>query len=99
MMFAVLFEDNEAAAHMRARHMADHLSFLEDNQAAILAAGPMREAETANPAGGLWLVRAETAADVTALVERDPFWPTGLRQSVRILEWNQVFAEGKRVAR
>ncbi len=94
--FAVLFEDNEAAADMRARYMADHLRFLEENKEAVSAAGPMMEAESGAPAGGLWLVRAPSAAEVQALVERDPFWPTGLRKSVRILTWKQVFADGKR---
>lgn len=96
MMFAVLFEDNEAASDMRARYMADHLAFLEQNKDAVSAAGPMIDAATAAPAGGLWLVCAETASEVQALVEADPFWPTGLRKSVRVLHWKQVFAEGKR---
>ncbi|MCP5080994.1 MAG: hypothetical protein GY948_04780 [Alphaproteobacteria bacterium] len=96
MMFAVLLEDNEAAADMRTRYMADHLAFLETNQAVVSAAGPLIEAETGAPAGGLWLVSAAGAGDVKALVEADPFWPTGLRKSVRILHWKQVFADGKR---
>ena len=97
MLFAVLFEDNDAASDMRARYMADHLAFLEENQDAITAAGPMVEAESASPAGGLWLVQAGGAGEVKALIERDPFWPTGLRKAVRILEWNQVFAAGARL--
>lgn len=97
MIFAVSFEDNEAAAHMRTRHLADHLAFLERNQAAISAAGPLMDAETSLPAGGLWLVSAESLDDVKRLVEDDPFWPTGLRKAVRILEWKQVFADGKRL--
>jgi uncharacterized protein len=48
-------------------------------------------------AGGLWLVEADSAEIVEALVEEDPFWPTGLRQSVRILTWSQVFADGRRL--
>jgi hypothetical protein len=34
---------------------------------------------------------------VDALVKEDPFWPTGLRRSVRVLEWSQVFRDGKRL--
>ncbi len=98
MIFAVLFEDNEAASDMRAKYMADHLAFLEQNKEAISAAGPMMDAATQAPAGGLWLVTADAAGDVQALVEQDPFWPTGLRKSVRILHWKQVFADGKRQA-
>ena len=29
------------------------------------------------------------------LVHEDPFWPTGLRKSVRVLLWKRVFADGK----
>jgi uncharacterized protein YciI len=42
-------------------------------------------------------VEAKDAAEVDALVKADPFWPTGLRKSVRILAWTQVFADGKRL--
>ena len=96
MKYAVLFEDNAARAAMRARHMPDHLAFLEANGAAISAAGPLQDAASDEPAGGLWIVEAESAQAVQALVEADPFWPTGLRQSVRILAWSQVFADGER---
>jgi hypothetical protein len=33
------------------------------------------------------------AQAVRTLVEVDPFWPSGLRESVRILEWTRVFAD------
>ncbi len=97
MNFAVLFEDNEAAAHKRSQHMSEHLAFLERNQAAISAAGPLMDARASSPAGGLWLVTADSVDDVQRLVESDPFWPTGLRKAVRILEWKQVFASGVRL--
>lgn len=95
-LFAVLFEDDPTRAErVRQRHMAEHLAFLERNSAAIRAAGPLREPAGA-PAGGLWLVEAEEASAVEALVREDPFWPTGLRRSVRVLDWRQVFADGTR---
>lgn len=96
MMYAVLFEDDLDKAAMRARYMQDHLAFLERNAGRVQAAGPLAEAASNAPAGGLWVVSAENAEAVQALVEADPFWPTGLRKSVRILSWTQVFAHGKR---
>ena len=95
MIYVVLFTDNPAQAGQRQRFMADHLAFLEKNAARIRAAGPMTD-EKGAPAGGLWLVAADSAAEVQTLVESDPFWPTGLRQSVRVLQWTQVFADGAR---
>ena len=96
MIFAVLFEDEEKHAGQRARHMAAHLSFLERHGSAVSAAGPLKDTADGAAAGGLWIVEAEDAAEVRALVEADPFWPTGLRKSVRILAWTQVFAAGER---
>ena len=89
MMFAVLFEDDATRAEMRRKHMDQHRSFLARNAAAIHAAGPLVDARNSEPAGGLWLDA------VRALYEQDPFWPTGLRKSVRVLEWRRVFADGQ----
>lgn len=95
MIYAVFFEDDEAHADMRPRHMADHLAFLARNAGTIQAAGPLIDSDDGAPAGGLWLVTADSPEAAGALVQADPFWPTGLRKSVRILEWRQVFAEGQ----
>lgn len=92
MIFAVYFEDNEEFKHMRPLHMEAHLAFLKKNADQIYAAGPLTDTANQMPAGGLWLVQAETSTQVRSIVESDPFWPTGLRKSVRILEWKQVFS-------
>lgn len=96
MLFAVLFEDHDDKAAMRQRHMADHLAFLERHAGSVQAAGPLTDSADDRPAGGMWLVDAPSADQVRALVEEDPFWPTGLRKSIRILAWNRVFADGQR---
>lgn len=97
MKYAVLFEDNDEFAHVRPQFMADHLQFLGDNSDAIEAAGPLKDAVTADPAGGIWIVDADDTVQVQALIERDPFYPTGLRKKIRILEWTQVFADGQKL--
>lgn len=97
MKYVVLFEDNDEFAQMRQQYMADHLDFLRDNSNLIDAAGPLKDATTAASAGGIWIVECSEAAQVQALVEADPFYPTGLRKSIRILEWTQVFADGRQL--
>lgn len=97
MLFAVLFEDEvDRAEDIRRQYMPAHLDFLERSSSAIKAAGPLRGADGA-PAGGLWLVEATDYEHVENLVRDDPFWPTGLRLSVRVLAWHQVFADGIRL--
>lgn len=97
MLFAVLFEDDESHADQRPKHMAAHLAFLERNADRVRAAGPLRDTAGDVPAGGLWLVEAAGPDAVEALYKADPFWPTGLRRAIRVLAWNQVFANGKRL--
>ena len=97
MLFAVIFEDNPAlGAEVRRQHLPAHLAFLERHATAIKAAGPLQEA-SGKPAGGLWLVETQDVDAVDLLVKEDPFWPTGLRSSVRILRWSQVFVDGRKL--
>jgi uncharacterized protein YciI len=97
MLYAVLFTDAADRAEMRGRLMPAHLGFLEQNRERIRAAGPLLESDSGG-AGGLWLVEADSPEAVTELVQADPFWPTGLRKTVRILRWARVFADGRRLA-
>ena len=97
MLYVVLFTDNADRAEARQRLMPAHLAFLEEHKDRVRAAGPLREAVGGGGAGGLWLVEAESHDAVSALVHKDPFWPTGLRKGVRVLQWRQVFADGRRL--
>lgn len=97
MIYAVLFEDNAAKSDIRSKLMPEHLAFLERNAACVQAAGPLTNADDGAAASGLWLVTADNLQTVRALIEADPFWPTGLRKSVQVLTWHQVFARGKRL--
>jgi len=96
MKLVILFEDNATASpEIRQKYMPDHLRFLEKHASIIDAAGPMMD-ESGQAAGGLWIVNTECFETAQRLIEEDPFWPTGLRKSVRILSWTQVFADGQR---
>lgn len=95
-MYVVLLEDDPAHADARERLMEQHLQFLERNGDRIHSAGPLRDEIADAAAGGMWIVDAPDRASVQALVEADPFWPTGLRKSVSILKWRLVFSDGER---
>lgn len=98
MHYIVLFEDApDADPGLRMRHMPAHLDFLESAAPQVLSAGPLRDGD-GQPAGGLWIVNAESLAAVEQLISRDPFLTTGLRKSWRILAWTRVFEHGERLA-
>ena len=94
MTFIILFEDApDADPAIRKTHMPDHLAFLQAHRDVISAAGPLFSPQ-GDGRGGMWVITTPDASAAQALVEADPFWPTGLRKSVTILEWRQVFADG-----
>lgn len=95
MKYIVQFQDNPGNEHLRKTHMASHLEFLGANPN-IIAAGPLFSAEN-NGCGGMWLVNAPDTATVFALTRDDPLFNTGLRKNIEILEWHQVFCDGKRL--
>ncbi|MEH6405540.1 MAG: YciI family protein [Sneathiella sp.] len=97
MDYVVLFKDDEEHVSKRGEFMAAHLDFLDTHSEQISDAGPLNNRKTNEPAGGIWLVSADTVDEVLYLVQKDPFWPTGLRKDVEILEWNKVFRDGARV--
>ena len=86
MLFAVRFTDQPGSGALRAGHMADHLAWLA-RHSQVLAAGTLCESPQAAALGGLWLVDAESADAVRALVATDPFMTCGLRANVEILHW------------
>ena len=95
MNLIILFEDNAALGpEVRREHLPAHLEFLKRNASVISAAGPLAESD-GTPSGGIWIVSVESVEAADALVKQDPFWPTGLRKSVRILNWTKVFEAGE----
>src|ERR1700730_13224062 len=96
MLYVVLFEDEPSRTTMRAQHMSDHLAFLARNAHSVRSAGPLVDAVDEPGAGGLWLVEAENLQGCRYATSQTRFWATGLRKSVRVLRWNQVFADGRR---
>jgi uncharacterized protein YciI len=92
MLFVVILSDRPNTAALRQQWLAAHLEWLKQ-QTAVRQAGSLREQPEANPVGGCWIVEAPDAAAVSTLLESDPFFANGLRESVRILHWTVVFPE------
>ncbi len=93
MLFAVRFHDFPGQTHLRTSHFKAHIDWLDRNRDRILIAGSLREADSEAPVGGLWIVSAESRLQVEALLQSDPFWVHGLRESVEIHSWHRAFPE------
>ncbi len=91
MLFAVLLRDDPERLHLRQSHVDEHLTYVAAQNGRIIAGGALRPQPEDAPQGALWLVHADTKEAAQALVEGDPFFKLGLRQSVDIFHWSQGF--------
>lgn len=91
MLFLVKFIDKPDSDALRATHIDAHLAWFAEHGAPVTAAGPIRHDPTGKPIGGLWIVQAESRAEIEALYQTDPFWVNGLRESVEILHWDKAY--------
>jgi uncharacterized protein YciI len=95
MLFIVQFEDKPDIGELRQKLMADHFKFLDSKKDQVLVAGSMREIPSDKPLGGLWIIEANSEAEVREIFEDDPFWTNNLRASVRINRWVKAFPDRK----
>jgi uncharacterized protein YciI len=57
----------------------------------VRVAGSLRPGADAAAVGAIWIVEAKDKKEIEALLQSDPFWVQGLRQSVEILYWSKAF--------
>jgi uncharacterized protein YciI len=95
MLFIVRFTDHPERLPLRKELLPSHLQWLEEHQSVVLVAGSVRPEQEAAPAGAVWIVEAPGKAEVEALLQTDPFWVKGLRQSFEVLFWSKAFPERK----
>lgn len=92
MQFVVLFEnDPETCVTIRLSYLPLHIAFLQRHAETIEVAGNLSDGN--DPAhAAMWVLNAEDEAEVERYVREDPFWPTGLRKSFKIMQWRQWFS-------
>ncbi|GAA5233737.1 YciI family protein [Verticiella sediminum] len=94
MLFAVRFYDIPNGLAIRNAHMDAHMQWLEQNAAAIVAAGPLRTgAADSTPVGALWLIRADSFEAAQAMIQGDPFMQNGLREKVELYHWGKAYPQ------
>ena len=93
MMFAVLLTDKPDHAHIRAHHLQSHIDWLERHKDVIQVGGSLRREPSETPKGGLWIAQADSKQIIDELLQTDPFYLAGLRQSYEILHWSKANSE------
>ncbi len=93
MLFVVLFTDKPDHAQVRADHLHAHIDWLERHKDVIQVGGSLRREPSETPTGGLWIAQAESKRDIAELLQTDPIYLAGLRQSCEIQHWSKANSE------
>jgi hypothetical protein len=93
MLYAVRFHDRPDRLATRERFLAAHIAWLAERRDRVLVAGSLRTAPGTPPVGGLWILEADSRAEVEAIYATDPFWTEGLRERVEIHVWSKALPE------
>jgi uncharacterized protein len=93
MLFILRFNNKPDRANQISQLYPAHVEWLKQRESVILVTGALRTEPDTPPVGGLWIVRADSKAEVEALFQTDPFWMNGLRQSYEIFLWSKAFPD------
>ena len=93
MLFVVLFTDKPDHGHLRIANLQAHIDWLERHSDVIPVGGSLRHEPSETPKGGLWIAQADSKQQLEALLQMDPFYLAGLRQSYEILHWSKANSE------
>ena len=94
-LYVVQFHDKPNTQDVREAFMKAHLAWIEKNRSWVLLAGSLREEQGMLALGGLWVVAAESKADVLEKINTDPFWANGVRGGVEVFFWGMALADMK----
>jgi hypothetical protein len=88
MLFILRFTDKPDSLHIRERHLAEHVAWLDAHAEQVLVAGAMRTAPQLPPVAALWIVKADSPEAVLTLSETDPFWVNDLRATREVFHYS-----------
>jgi uncharacterized protein YciI len=90
MRYVIIVHDALEPAKLDPDIVKRHFDFLEANAGKIVLAGGLREDADTPFVGAMWIVEAETRAEVLALFAADPFTLAGLWSNHSVFAWNKA---------
>lgn len=87
--FILICRDKPDALHVRMATREAHLAWVGENMAQVVRAGPLLD-DAGGMAGSLFILEADSRAEVEAFTAADPYAKAGLFESVEILSWRQT---------
>ena len=86
--------DKPGTLDLRAKVRDEHLAFLKENAALLIACGAKLDDDGNAAGGGLYVVALETREEASAFIEADPFFKADLFECVVIRRWRKAYVDG-----
>lgn len=87
--------DKPGSLDVRKANRTDHLAYLDQIKAKLLACGAKLNDDGSDAGGGLYVVDVDTREEAEALIQADPFHKIGLFDRVEIKRWRKAYLGGQ----
>lgn len=94
MAFFIETFDKPGSAELRLSERDDHLAFLQQHRALLLACGAKLNDDGSNAGGGVYIVDVDTHAGAEQFIAQDPYTLAGLFARVNITRWRKAYVGG-----
>lgn len=90
MKYVLICEDKKDSLEVRLSNRDKHLAFIGELGDRVGLAGPMLSDDGEGMVGSVLIIEAETAEEIQAIADRDPYALAGLFEKVIIRPFRQV---------
>jgi uncharacterized protein len=97
MPYVVITKDKPNSLALRERVRAEHLDYLTEHKAKLLAAGAQITDDGTGGYGGVIIVDTDDRGEAEAFIQNDPFTKAGLFDMIQVTRWRKAFFAGERL--
>jgi uncharacterized protein YciI len=97
MPYVVITKDKPNSLALRERVRAEHLDYLTEHKAKLLAAGAQIADDGTGGYGGVIIVDTDDRGEAEAFIQNDPFTKAGLFDMIQVTRWRKAFFAGERL--
>ena len=90
MLYVLICEDRKDSLDVRLANRDKHLAFIGDLGERVRLAGPMLSDDGEGMVGSILIIEADSAADIQAIADSDPYALAGLFEKVTVRPFKQV---------
>src|SRR4051794_2062840 len=91
MAYVIITKDKPNSLELRNRLRPEHLSYLESQQAKLLAAGAQIDDSGQGGYGGVIIVDTDDRTEAETFIRNDPFTKGGLFDTIQVTRWRKAF--------